>query len=213
MTSNTLKGYELRVSALAAALKCAGKNDVRYYLNGVYLDFPAGRIVATDGSRLFCGAIPSADCAPVIVPRDMVEKVLKANRALPKTTRETCALIVNVTAPGNVPTVQFNHALAGAVFESAAIDVKFPDYARVIPDKVSGEPAGYNPEYLVDARDALLLYGERGRILQGVNWGFNGTGPGVFDLPGITALVVVMPLRCEVNELDLSWYKAKPMQE
>ena len=39
--NTTLENYELPVSALAAALKCAAKKDTtRPYLVGVYLDFP-----------------------------------------------------------------------------------------------------------------------------------------------------------------------------
>jgi DNA polymerase III sliding clamp (beta) subunit (PCNA family) len=47
----TIQGYELPVSYLAAALKSAATKDVRHYINGIYLDFPAGRIISTDGHR------------------------------------------------------------------------------------------------------------------------------------------------------------------
>lgn len=56
-----MKGYTLKVSALAAALKCAGVQDIRKYLNSVRIDFRAGHIVGTDGHRLFCGEIPRAE--------------------------------------------------------------------------------------------------------------------------------------------------------
>ena len=35
---------------------CRAKNDVRYYLNAIYID-PEGFIVSTDGHRLFCDKV------------------------------------------------------------------------------------------------------------------------------------------------------------
>ena len=45
---------------LRAALSHAGTKDVRYYLNGVHLEFTESgdiHIVSTDGYRMFCGLI------------------------------------------------------------------------------------------------------------------------------------------------------------
>lgn len=57
------------IKDLLALMECAGKNDVRYYLNGIHLtvgaDFNtgrmAGRITATNGHILMQGAIDSDD--------------------------------------------------------------------------------------------------------------------------------------------------------
>ena len=64
--------------SFAAALKCAAKNDVRFYLNGVYLDLPKGRIVGTNGHVMFVGKIEAATLPAVIVPRDLIESALKS---------------------------------------------------------------------------------------------------------------------------------------
>lgn len=226
-----MKGYELKVSALAAALKCAGNKDVRFYLNGVLLDFPRGRIVATDGHRLFCGAIPAVDFPAVIVPRALVEAALKANKTLSKRTREGCALFVNVRTVAmpkteqeparELVTVELNHVLAGFTMEAPAIDGRFPEYERVIPGKVTGAPSAYNCQYIAEAAEALALYAENYTSTAGcfMQWGMNGPtadapkneGPGVFTLAGVTALVIIMPVRTEAPEApaDMEWY-SKP---
>lgn len=43
-------------AAYIGAKTCRAKNDVRYYLNAIYID-PKGFIVSTDGHRLFCDAV------------------------------------------------------------------------------------------------------------------------------------------------------------
>lgn len=47
-----MKNVLLPAKVLSAARLCEGKGDVRYYLNGVYID--KNRIAATNGHVLFC---------------------------------------------------------------------------------------------------------------------------------------------------------------
>ena len=42
--------------AFIGAMTAKAKKDVRYYLEGVFID-PRGYLVATDGHRLFCAAV------------------------------------------------------------------------------------------------------------------------------------------------------------
>jgi hypothetical protein len=212
--NETLQGYELKVSALAAALKCAAVKDVRWYLNSVYLDFPRGCIVATDGHRLFCGQIPAADCVPVIVPRELVERAIKVNRTLGKKFRETCALVVNIKrvtdAEGVRRVVEFNHALAGACFEAPALDATFVDYERIINLAPDGKPSAYNPQYLADASDALNLYAEAYRGQPLMRWRMGGEGPGLFTWGDAPALCVIMPIRQIDKSTDFTWFTKAP---
>ena len=66
---------------LAAALECAGKNDVRFYLNGVYIRADAAgyaTLCGTDGHMMMVirtairWSLPS-----VVVPRDVVPQLAK----------------------------------------------------------------------------------------------------------------------------------------
>lgn len=111
------------------------QQDVRYYLNGMYVELAAGRLrfVATDGHRLaLCtgpDAVEAADTA-VIVPR---KGILELSRLL--------------DGDGSVSLVMgSNHVRAVTeqfTFTSKLVDGKFPDYERVLPkspDKsVSGD--------------------------------------------------------------------------
>ena len=111
------------------------QQDVRYYLNGMYLEIKASRLrfVATDGHRLALCTAPgeiSADDKSVIVPR---KGILELARLL--------------DGDGSVTlTVGSNHIRAATdqfTFTSKLVDGKFPEYERVLPkspDKaVSGD--------------------------------------------------------------------------
>lgn len=45
--------YEIPATTIRAALCCASKGDVRYYLNAVLLEPAKGRAVSTDGHMMF----------------------------------------------------------------------------------------------------------------------------------------------------------------
>jgi len=105
---------------------CMAQQDVRYYLNGLYLESEGTRLraVATDGHRM---AIADTECErvgealQVIVPR---KAVLEVSR-----------LLGDAADPIRLE-ISANHirlALADATFTSKLIDGKFPDYTRVIP--------------------------------------------------------------------------------
>ena len=80
MTDTTTTAFALPVPAamLRAALICASTEQVRYYLNGVYVD-PKGYLVSTDGHRAFIGKIELSG-APAfdgwIIPRDAIKRAL-----------------------------------------------------------------------------------------------------------------------------------------
>ena len=111
------------------------QQDVRYYLNGMYLEIKEGRLrfVATDGHRLALCTAPgqvAADDKSVIVPR---KGILELSRLL--------------DGDGSVTlSVGSNHIRAATdqfTFTSKLVDGKFPEYERVLPrspDKsVSGD--------------------------------------------------------------------------
>jgi DNA polymerase-3 subunit beta len=111
------------------------QQDVRYYLNGMYLEIKAGRLrfVATDGHRLALCTAPgelAAEDKSVIVPR---KGILELARLLDGDGSVT--LIVGSNHIRAV-TDQFT-------FTSKLVDGKFPEYERVLPkspDKaVSGD--------------------------------------------------------------------------
>ena len=101
------------------------QQDVRYYLNGMYLEIKAGRLrfVATDGHRLALCTAPgelAAEDKSVIVPR---KGILELARLLDGDGSVT--LIVGSNHIRAV-TDQFT-------FTSKLVDGKFPEYERVLP--------------------------------------------------------------------------------
>lgn len=188
----------INASAFRAALYAAAKKDVRYYLNGVLLDFPAGRIVATNGHILFCGAIARQDHPPIIVPREVVETALKA---LGRKNEKRFSIDVEVTTPDSatVPTVRL--AVPGALAAGSCIDGRFPDYARIVPREPSGELALFNPDLLTDARDALNAY--TGQSVCGYTLKHNGESTAL--MAARDCFCVVMPARIDADA-DLAWY-------
>lgn len=101
------------------------QQDVRYYLNGLYLEVLSGRlrVVATDGHRLALATGPDkvdAGDAGVIIPR---KGVLELSRLLEG--EEPLSLSIG----GN----HIRAANEQFTFTSKLVDGKFPDYERVIP--------------------------------------------------------------------------------
>jgi DNA polymerase-3 subunit beta len=187
----------LRKSDLKAAFICSAVKDVRYYLQGVYLEFspsPNGAATdgiltfgATDGHILFAGTAPAVfeddpQSAPfsMIIPNDAIKTAIKTKNDI----------VILMSMPDG------RYTLGDTVF--APVDAKFPDFRRVIPEKVSGELGYFNPELLVRGNDALREYFNSKRCVYRLN--HNGTSPGVICGDSRDALVVVMPIRTEGME-------------
>lgn len=107
---------------------CMAQQDVRYYLNGLYLELHEKRLrgVATDGHRM---AVADAECdasgierLDVIVPRKAIHEIGRLLGGAEEGVRlEFGTNHMRLTA-GDV------------VFTSKLIDGKFPDYTKVIPN-------------------------------------------------------------------------------
>ena len=104
---------------------CMAQQDVRYYLNGLLLEFTRQtlRAVATDGHRLALGEIEQAATfeRQVIVPRKGVQEALRFLDSGEAT-------VEIMLSPNHIRFVA-----AGLSFTSKLIDGRFPDYNKVIP--------------------------------------------------------------------------------
>jgi len=198
-----LEGYELPARALAAALTHAAKKDVRYYLNAVMLDFRAGRIVGTDGHRLFIGKIPVADFDAALIPRDLAASALKAaKKELSK--GYALALSINVGRA-----IAIKSVFADAEFSADAVEVgRLLEYERVIPRETSGEVAQFNMAYLADTQKALALYSGKDKSRCWPHVSHNGSGPCVVTDGAMTAFCVVMPVRSSADGDEREWFFA-----
>ena len=166
------------VKHLAAALHCAGKKDIRYYLNSVFLDAKAGCIVATDGTCAYISqpGLLVGCTADVNMLREFVEDVVKASAKLTH---------VVITVDGDKLSTD---SRIGKV-----VDGVFPDWRRIYPAALSGEPAQFDKDLLARIAKANKALGVR--LAGGYPLYTSGKGAAVCVLAGGQAHAVVMPLR------------------
>ena len=186
----------LNVQLLKGALECAGKKDVRYYLNGVFIDVLNEEELVycgTDGHILFAAKAPldSTSGDPVgtslTIPRTVIEAALKGVKSQ---TVELAAVH------------EGSYRLNQTIF--LPVDGKFPDYQRVIPQEVSGEKATFDPDLLVRGSKAISLsVGGRGELQH------NGEKAAVMTSASESVIVVVMPMRDQSYEVYKGWTKPK----
>lgn len=106
---------------------CMAQQDVRYYLNGLLLEFTDKtlRAVATDGHRMAIAEIvhdqTTNTARQVIVPRKGVQEITRL--------LEDAAESVEIQISQNHLRVKTE----GLVFTSKLIDGKYPDYTKVVP--------------------------------------------------------------------------------
>ena len=131
------------------------QQDVRYYLNGLYLEILGGRlrVVATDGHRLALATGPAlveAADTGVIIPR---KGVLELSRLLDGSAPLELAIGTNHIRAANE---QFT-------FTSKLVDGKFPDYERVIPKNADKSVVGERGELKQAFTRTAILSNEKYR--------------------------------------------------
>jgi DNA polymerase-3 subunit beta len=177
---------------LRAALTHAAKSDVKYYLNGVHLEFTHSgdiHIIATDGKRMFCGLVfaqhakwtDAAQKGPfrLTVPYETVKAATKGK--------------------GDVVLLAMDngqYSLGDLIF--TPIDGVYPDWRRVIPS-TSREAiaAQYDWEFVADACAAVRTWHDSATTApvfktyaSGITGGSGDIG--VMHGPDCTAFCIVM---------------------
>ena len=199
----------IKTNELKALLLCAAKNDIRYSLNGIRFEStPHGIIAAsTDGHRLLCINLPNeqAEGIKAIIPRALIEAACKL-----KTAVKPDNAVIDITIDGASVTL----SSAGQNVSGSIIDGVFPDFRRVIPEKVSGIQGNeFNNEYLVDFdKIGKLINGGKASVLQN-DVGFSA----LVHFDNQNVIGVIMPLRHEAPKgtvLRPAWLDlpAAPMQ-
>lgn len=178
-------------SVIKALLICAAKQDVRYYLKGVLVDARASDVtlVTTDGHRMLAypvatDAIEALAPGQYIIPREALEAVKPC-----KAGRVTLPITIEI----DVAHGRENKITGATSAVTPLIDGKFPDWRRVMPKTVSGEPAQYQAEYLGDfGRIAELLGTKHPHVHH------NGSSAAIVGNLG-AALGVLMPMRSDAE--------------
>ena len=199
-------------NVIKSLLLIAAKGDIRYYLNSVCIDARADgcvTLIACDGPRLLAWPLAVDDIeydegealfvGDVMIPRDALEAVkpMKAGKTtLPLTiTTTTAPDTEDPDRPGVTVKGKTAITIAGATtLTPPAGDGVYPDWRRIMPKAVSGEPAQYNAEYIGDFGKVCLLLGSKHPAPR-IN--HNGTGAAVIDNLDRRgrALGILMPMR------------------
>jgi len=181
----------LKTSVLRAALICAAKKDLRYYLQGICISINGpdiAMVYGTDGRILFAGQCPievidspEAYGFQIIIPSDTIKAIDKKAEFIDLETIEGGA--------------KDYYLLGNARFQ--AFDARYPDISRVVParDAFSEQKISYfDPKLLVKGNEALAMYygDKKGKIFP---LSQRGDSSGAIHNNQNDAVVVVMPMR------------------
>lgn len=152
----TIEAQKLK-KLLDATAFCMAQQDVRYYLNGLYLEIEGEgmRAVATDGHRMAITrsghGSASTGVVHVIVPRKAIQEII---RLLPNTDE-----VANIDLSANHLRLQLN----GFQFTTKLIDGKFPEYTKVIPTTQSKKVVLNRDDFRESLGRAAILANEKYR--------------------------------------------------
>ena len=191
---------QIQLQTLKAARIAAAVKDVRYYLNGVLVEFSAQNdasdvkavVAATDGHMLFA--------AHTIVNRDDENEQapdIGTQIIIPSDTIKACKLRHKSNPFVTLKQISATQWQLGDVLFTP-IDGKFPDYRRVIPsyDMVAATPqapAYYQPELLTRALSALRTHRNAPKLTPDLYQ--RGSGAAVMHDGKSDCVVVIMPCR------------------
>ena len=171
---------------MAALCTCAS-TDLRYYLNGVYVEATSTetRLTSTDGRILSTQRFTSDNLVDgvvrILVPFNVLNKIKKHK---------------------TVPMVEMGNEHGG--WEIIDQDIRigftptdgyFPDILKVIPKILNGEPGQFDPRLFANFAKAAIILGALNKKIPAVFVSHNGKGAAVISLgEEIEYLGIIMPL-------------------
>jgi len=178
----------INLKALKAVALFCSKEETRYYLKGVNLQFRSDHVimVATNGHYLTALRQSLEDpldspIADTIIPIELIDRI--------KLTKHDDKAELYVD--GHKVTITY----MGATYVDGHIDATFPDWRRITPSNVSGEAAQYDASYAALYMKAARMFAKDAQI----RIGHNGLSPALVSwLPseaGLDAFGVLMPMR------------------
>ena len=204
--------HEISINVrLLKAVACAtGKEETRYYLKGVHVEFFADHLTltATDGRKLIAGRQTRVDTGPgdsaagepgVILPLEMVEKIKLGRKAPDYAT-------LSFDSKGDNLQARFLQLKFDAVTLSGfEVEATYPMARKVCPQTITGESAAVDPEIMMVFSKAAKLAGvESTPVIHQ-----NGLDPALVSwlpadvLPGCKAFGVAMPMRVKGEYAEL----------
>lgn len=169
----------IKAGVLSALTNLSGKKDIRYYLNGVLVEVKDKtlRLVATDGHvmGIYQQELEEpSEAMRLVIPNEVIAKLDK----------KTTNTLVCDQDQWRVDNINF-----------APIDGQYPDYMRVLPSKITGEVAQFNPDFI--ARFAKVAKALSSKFAVPII-AHNGTSGALVDigLP-LNFVGIMMPIRTD----------------
>lgn len=201
------------VTQLKSALLCAAKSDIRYYLNGVYVESngTTTRMCATTGHYLLAVDYQHGDSQDwignFIIPRDvceMIAKVKNYNLGVIEIESEQNKVALNAAYRTVTGVIRVCDTCIG--FKS--VEGVFPQYTRVISPWIGNDtdmkPGQYNPEYIGTFSKVAKLLGSKLGYFTLWQRGNDSALVTFSSKPDrINAIGVLMPIRAESKDLHL----------
>lgn len=189
--------FEIKVSHLQAMQQLASKKDIRYYLNGVRVEFNNSktRLIATDGHKLGLfnyDSTQNSGIGALTIHNDFIDQ-------LPKITKAQNDLIMTIWQ--DQENLSLWHCLYGNTkTQFVEIDGKYPDYSRVIaPIKTSGKPGQFNDLFIAQFKKCglLLTWLKKDHFFPEII--HNGNDSAIVELPTLKGqfIGVIMPLKSD----------------
>lgn len=185
--------FTIKQSTLLGMVQLAGKKDIRYYLNGVRIEFnyDKTRAIATDGCKI--GVYLESEkqnlgVGALTIPREFIEKLPK----LPRGKDRNLEFSLNDQLSNNSWIVKNGQD----IYHFQAIEANYPDIGRVFSGiKTSGQPAQFNADY-------LLAFNKCAQYIKGVKGSdnlfisHNGKDAALVDIVGCNEFIgALMPYK------------------
>lgn len=143
-----MHGFDVRSDYYRAVAPFVSREETRYYLGGVLIEphpVEGVLLVATDGCRMMIAHDRSGSCDGTYIT-DMPPDALRSGKAKrtdpgPRRFRAENERTVSVIVPEHL-LLDFEH--------DWRIDGTFPDWRKVLPKKLTGAPAAFDPAFLGD---------------------------------------------------------------
>ncbi len=192
-----MNSIPINADYLRALTHISAKADIRYYLNGVFVDIRARetRYIASNGHMLAVirdeARAEDADQVPAryIIPFATC-KTAHSHKGV--------MAVLHYNAADQLARCTIDNLAKDGVLAFTPIDGKYPDFARVVPSKVDGKPGAYNWSYL-DAFDRMAAIawpvGKNSKPLSVELYQNGAEGAALVLAGGREFLGVVMPVR------------------
>jgi DNA polymerase-3 subunit beta len=197
----------IKTDVFAAVSVFRAIDDVRYYINGIYLETGTNgaRLVATDGHQMAVAKIDgSFPESTIILPNSLIAAVKSKPKAPQQVMLEFKEGHREYTKQGNVERVFLARDITltfGEITTSAKeIDGTFPNYRRSVPSEVDGTPTQFDPRLIGRIDKACSTLGYKSFV--GIAYNGDRSALSVID---DNFVVVTMPFRAEPSKFSPAW--------